>query len=117
MLRSTIAVAICAAELIGMPLLVSVDEASGKRLSRLPVRAASDRLYSDILLRACSNGWRYTTEQLESGFRRHLSEFTVQLLATGYVIKDVEHLSRASSPGALQRAIKRCTLPNGIFDR
>src|SRR5262245_23423075 len=114
MARSTIAAAMCAAELIGMPLLVSADEPSRKQLSRLQVRAASERLYSDIVLRACSNGWRYTPEQLESGSRRHLSEFTVQLLAGGYVIKDVEHLSRASSPGALQLAIKRCTLPNVI---
>src|SRR5438876_7193602 len=31
------------------------------------VKAASAELYSDILVRACRNGWRYTRSQIENG--------------------------------------------------
>ena len=49
-------------------------------ISENEVRGASARLYSDILMRACRNGWRYPRSQIENGFKRHFEETKLQLI-------------------------------------
>jgi hypothetical protein len=68
------------------PCLSEGTQRAGKLISEDAVRATSAELYSDILIRACRNGWRYPLNQIESGFRRHLGELKLQLVAQGYTI-------------------------------
>ncbi|ESX53193.1 MULTISPECIES: hypothetical protein [unclassified Mesorhizobium] len=72
-------------------LLVSVGrclsegtQTNSKLTSEEAVKAASSELYSDILVRACRNGWRYPRSYIENGFRRHLAELKLQLVDQGY---------------------------------
>jgi hypothetical protein len=50
------------------------------------VNAASIRIYSRILSRACVNGHTYSRSQIERGFKRHASEMMLQLAGLGYRI-------------------------------
>jgi hypothetical protein len=61
-------------------------QVGAKVISENDVRAASERLYSDILSRACRNGWRYSRASIESGFERHFGEMKAELSALGYII-------------------------------
>jgi hypothetical protein len=50
------------------------------------VSAASIRIYSGILSRACVNGHTYSRSQIERGFKRHANEMMLQLAGLGYTI-------------------------------
>jgi len=69
------------------PCLSEGTQGEGKLISEDDVRTTSAELYSDILIRACRNGWRYRLSQVESGFKRHLGELKLQLVAQGYTIE------------------------------
>src|SRR4051812_6156653 len=58
----------------------------GRAVPQKGWRTASARLYSDILSRACRNGWRYPRTQIENGFRRHFEELKLQLIDQGYIV-------------------------------
>ncbi|MER8410037.1 hypothetical protein [Mesorhizobium sp. M1342] len=91
-------------------LLVSADpclsegtQTDSKLTSEETVKAASAEQYSDILVRACRNGWRYPRSYIENGFRRHLAELKLQLVDQGYtVVPDMT----ANDP-QVQRTISR----------
>jgi hypothetical protein len=57
-----------------------------KTITEEDVRILSARLYRDILITACKNGWRYPRKQLEHGFKRHFRELKLQLSSEGYRI-------------------------------
>jgi hypothetical protein len=78
-----------------------------KLISEEAVRIASARLYSDILIRACLNGMRYPRSQIESGFKRHLSEMKLQFADQGYVIlPDSVAPTSSQNPSGLDVAAK-----------
>ena len=68
------------------PCLSEGTQTNGKLISEAAVKAASAELYSDILVRACRNGWRYPRSYIENGFRRHLAELKLQLVDQGYTV-------------------------------
>jgi hypothetical protein len=68
------------------PSLSEGMQPGGKLISEDTLRAVSAELYSDILIQACRKGWRYPRSQIESGFKRHLRELSVQLVDQGYTI-------------------------------
>lgn len=68
------------------PCLSEATQSDGKVISENAVRTASARLYSDILSRACRNGWRYPRPQIENGFKRHFEELKLQLIDQGYTV-------------------------------
>jgi len=55
-------------------------------ISEQAVMTASARLYSDMLIRACINGHRYSRSRIERGFKRHASEMKLQLSEQGVSI-------------------------------
>ena len=61
-------------------------EVVGKTMTETQVRTASADLYTDILKRACRNGWRYPKNRIENGFNRHFEEMKLQLTSQGYTI-------------------------------
>jgi len=69
-------------------------------ISENAVRVASARLYSDILIRACKNGWRYPPRQIENGFNRHFEETKLQLISRGYRITSDATAAKASRPSS-----------------
>ena len=68
------------------PCLSEGTRTNGKLISEEAAKAASAELYSDILVRACRNGWRYPRSYIENGFRRHLAELKLQLVDQGYTV-------------------------------
>jgi len=68
------------------PCLSEGAQTNGKLIPEDAVKAASALLYSDILVRACRNGWRYPHSHIESGFKRHLAELKLQLVDQGYTV-------------------------------
>ena len=68
------------------PCMSEGTQTNGKLISEAAVKAASAALYSDILVRACRNGWRYPRSYIENGFRRHLAELKLQLVDQGYMV-------------------------------
>lgn len=50
----------------------------------------SDLTYTDILRQAWRKGWRFTPEQIESGYRRHFEEFKLVLMDQGFSILGAE---------------------------
>ncbi len=55
-------------------------------VSESDVRMASELAYTELLTQALRKGWRYTPEQIESGYRRHFDELKLQLIGQGYTI-------------------------------
>ena len=55
-------------------------------VSETDVRLVSDMTYAEILRQAFNRGWRYSPEQIESGYRRHLEELKLQFIDEGYTI-------------------------------
>jgi DNA-binding transcriptional LysR family regulator len=86
MTKSSILAAMLALLVSAGPCLSEGTQREGKLISEDAVRTTSAELYSDILIRACRNGWRYPRSQIESGFKRHLGELKLQLVAQGYTI-------------------------------
>jgi hypothetical protein len=86
MIKSSVLAAMVVLPLSAGPGLAEGHQNDGKPISEDAVRTASARLYSDILARACRNGWRYPRSQIENGFRRHLEEMKLQLVGQGYTI-------------------------------
>ena len=68
------------------PCLSEGTQPNGKLIAEEAVKAASAELYSDILVRACRNGWRYPRGQIENGFKHHLAELKLQLIDQGYTV-------------------------------
>jgi hypothetical protein len=63
------------------------DKAKARALvSEAAARMVSELTYTELLRQAMSKGWRYTPEQIESGYKRHFEEFKVQLIDQGYTI-------------------------------
>jgi hypothetical protein len=58
-----------------------------KVVSEAAVRTMSDLTYEELLGQAVRKGWRYTPEQIKSGYSRHFEEFKLQLIDQGYRIE------------------------------
>lgn len=75
------------------------DELSpDKVISEDDARIISARLYSAILVKACKSGWRYPLSHVRSGFKRHFSEFKLQLVSNGYTIVPSGAVNRSRKP-------------------
>ena len=68
------------------PVLAGEKSATPKLIAESTVRLVSDLTYTELLSQAIAKGWRYTPEQIESGYRRHFEEFKLQLIDQGYTI-------------------------------
>ncbi|CAN7767123.1 hypothetical protein [Mesorhizobium sp. LjNodule214] len=66
---------------------LSQDLLHDRQVSEEAVRMVSAQSYSDILSRACLNGWRYSRSAIESGFERHFQEMKLVMVGEGHVIK------------------------------
>jgi len=86
MTKSSVLTAILVLSVSAGPCLSEGTQTNGKLISEEAVEAASAELYSDILVRACRNGWRYPRSYVENGFRRHLAELKLQLVDQGYIV-------------------------------
>lgn len=64
----------------------SEDSLPYKPISEETVRVVSAQMYSDILRRACLQGRRYSSSQIESGFKRQFQETKAMLVQEGYTI-------------------------------
>ena len=64
----------------------SKDSLPYKPISEETVRIVSAQTYVDILRRACMQGRRYPTSQIESGFKRHFQEMRAMLVEKGYTV-------------------------------
>jgi hypothetical protein len=64
----------------------SEDRLPYKPIAEEALRAASARLYSDILRQQCMQGRRYSQSQIESGFKRHFEESRRKIVDEGYTI-------------------------------
>ena len=86
MIKWSVSAAILMLPLSAGPCLSDGTQRDGKLISEIAVRTASAELYSEILIRACRNGWRYPRSRIEKGFKRHLEELNLQLIDQGYTI-------------------------------
>jgi hypothetical protein len=85
MIKSCFAVlVIVAMQLTGST--VASEKKTHRVVSEAVVRTVSDLTYTEILNQALRKGWRYTPEQIASGYRRHFEEFRLQLIDQGYTI-------------------------------
>jgi hypothetical protein len=96
--RIFLAMALVAAPL--PPPALAESGVSQRQISENAARATSEKLYSQILARACRNGWRYSRASIENGFRRHFGEFKAELAAQGYVIVEDDVPASATTPVA-----------------
>ena len=86
MTKLSVLTAVLVLSVSARPCLSEGTQTNGKLISEEAVEAASAELYSDILVRACRNGWRYPRSYVENGFRRHLAELKLQLVDQGYTV-------------------------------
>ncbi|WP_147377621.1 hypothetical protein [Mesorhizobium waimense] len=59
---------------------------TSKQISEDALRMISAEMYSGILSQECVHGRRYKQSRIENGFKRHLEEMRLQLVADGYTI-------------------------------
>ncbi len=86
MMKSTfMAMAVFAALLAG-PAQAAEEARSPRIVSEAVVRVLSDLSYGEILRQALSKGWRYTPEQVASGYRRNFEEMKLRFIDSGYTI-------------------------------
>ena len=74
------------AALIATPVHAGDTAGNHKVIFEAVVRIASDNTYMKIMRQAWSKGWRFTSEQIEDGARRHFEELKLQLVDQGYII-------------------------------
>ena len=86
MKKWSVSAAILVLPLSAGPCLSDGTQQGSKLISENAVRTASAEMYSEILIRACRNGWRYPRSRIEKGFKRHLGELNLQLIDQGYTI-------------------------------
>ena len=80
-----VAMAVLAAWLAG-PAQAAEKARSPRIVSEAVVRVLSDLSYGEILRQASSKGWRYTPEQIESGYRRHFEQMKLRFIDCGYTV-------------------------------
>jgi hypothetical protein len=86
MTRTYLSIVAIVAALAVAPVLAGEKSATPKLIAESTVRLVSDLTYTELLSQAIAKGWRYTPEQIESGYRRHFEEFKLQLIDQGYTI-------------------------------
>lgn len=59
---------------------------TSKQISEDALRLISAQMYSGVLSQECAHGRRYKQSRIENGFKRHLDEMRLQLIADGYTI-------------------------------
>jgi hypothetical protein len=64
-----------------------------KLIAEEAIRLASNRLYTEILIRASLNGWHFAPDKLKNGYERHFQELRLQFIDRGYTVV----------PGTLQK--------------
>lgn len=74
------------AAVIAQPLEADDRSVARKVISEAEARMISEITYTELLGQALRKGWRFTPEQIESGYRRHFEEFKLQLIGQGYTI-------------------------------
>jgi hypothetical protein len=74
------------AAVIALPVHAGDNPKPHKFVSETDARMISNMVYAQILGQAVRKGWRYTPEQIESGYKRHFDEFKLQLIDRGYTI-------------------------------
>jgi hypothetical protein len=72
--------------LVSQPVQASDKAKARVLLSEAAAKMVSELTYTELLRQAMGKGWRYTPEQIESGYKRHFEEFKVQLIDQGYTI-------------------------------
>jgi hypothetical protein len=86
MIKSYFAVPVIAAMMLAGAATSGEKIETARIVSEAEVRMVSDLTYAELLSQALERGWRYTPEQIESGYRRHFEEFKLQLIDRGYTI-------------------------------
>jgi hypothetical protein len=86
MIKLYFAVPVIVAMMLAGPTTSGEKVKKHRIVSEATVRMVSDLTYTELLSQALGKGWRYTPEQIESGYRRHLEEFKLQLIDQGYTI-------------------------------
>ena len=116
MTKSSIYAAMLLLPLTAGPCLSEGTPSGGKMISEDAMKAISAELYSDILIRACTNGWRYPRGQIENGFKRHLGELRLQLVDQGYtIVPGVEADNSRRSHFAMAVVARRQSVANRQF--
>lgn len=64
----------------------AADKPGNRLISEAVLHRLSDLVYGEILGQALGKGWRYTPEQIESGYRRHFEEMKLRFIDEGYTI-------------------------------
>ena len=84
MTKSSFLAARWIAAFVGGAGLSEGTQPAGRLISEDAVRAASAELYSDILARACRNGWRYPQQPNREWLQAASGELKLQLVDQGY---------------------------------
>jgi len=71
---------------IALPVHAGDNSKAHKFVSEADAHMISNMVYAEILGQAIRKGWRYTPEQIESGYKRYFDEFKLQLIDQGYTI-------------------------------
>ena len=71
---------------LGAGLAEAADKPRNRFISEAALHELSDLVYGEILHQALSKGWRYTPDQIASGYRRHFEEMKLRFIDEGYVI-------------------------------
>ena len=74
------------AAIIALPVSAEDENMPSKMILEVEAKAVSEFLYTELIRQAFNKGWRFTPEQMESGYRRHFEEFKLQLINQGYTI-------------------------------
>ena len=85
-MRSYFAALAVLSAMIAQPVFAETKSSLSMLVAEGEVRAISDFVYTELCRQAISKGWRFTPEQLENGYRRHLEEFKVRLIDQGLEI-------------------------------
>ena len=86
MIKSLFAALVIATMALAGPATSDEKKKTARIASEATVRMVSDLIYTELLSEALRKGWRYTPEQIESGYRRHFEEFKLQLIDQGYTV-------------------------------
>jgi len=86
MLKMCLAISALAIGLSAMPARAGDKAGEPRVTTEAAVRMIGNLTYTEILRRAWRNGWRFTPEQIESGYRRHFEELKLQLIDQGFLI-------------------------------
>lgn len=85
--------------------------ASGMSITEEEIRETSAKHYSELIRRACANGWTFSRREAVAGFNRHFQELRLVLIDRGTTIMPLAYTPELEITETVFGSVERSSNP------